>query len=251
METTVLSPFRSRTSWGAIFAGVFVAFACDILLVMLGLAVGAAAIDLSAANPFAGIGIGSLIWITLSGIISLFVGGYVGGRLSTSADRTEGALNGLVVWSLFVVASLFVAGSGVAGIMGGTLSLAKQGGAAAASSGGGSIVEDILAQTNLTKPPQTRPGEPVPPLTQDQRKTAQVIAKNTGLTLQQAENLVRNTAQTAQSPQTSQQAQQVGQSVATYSSAALFGAFAFFALLLVAGVLGGRLGSRPAVVVTA
>jgi hypothetical protein len=248
METVVTSPPRSRTSWGAIFAGVVVALATQVLFVMLGLAVGAAAIDASASNPFAGIGVGSLIWLALSGIVSLFAGGYVSGRLSSSPDRGEGALNGLVVWALFLVVSLFVAGSGVAGVVGGALSVAKSGGQAAAGRGGG-IVEDVLARSELTQTPQGQAAQK--PLTNEQRQTAQVIAKNTGLTQQQAENLVRNTNAAATSPQASRQAQQVGASVATYSSAALFGMVIFFVLLAVASVLGGRTGVPEVRVVAA
>lgn len=246
---TVISPGRSRTSWGAIFAGGLVALAVQVLLVMLGLAVGAAAIDPSAANPFAGIGIGSVIWLVVSGIVSLFAGAYVTGRLSGVVNRSDGGLNGLVVWALFLVVSLFVAGSGAAGVVGGVFSLGKQGAQAAGSVDRG-VVEDIITRSGLTEPPPPN----APPLTQQQREAAQSLAKNSGLTQQEAENAVRRGKQELGQLNLGQQAQNIGGAVATYSSAALFGLVVFFALLLVASYLGGAVGARAKreeVVVTA
>lgn len=240
---TVISPARSRTSWGAIFAGVLVAIASQVLLVMLGLAVGAAAIDPNAASPFSGLGIGSIIWLVLSGFLSLFAGAYVTGRLSGVVNRADGGLNGLVVWALFLVTSMFVAGSGAAGVVGGAISLGKTGASAAGGADSG-VLEDIITRSGVTEAPQAEPGKPVPPLTQEQREAAEVIAQNTGLTQQEAENAVRRGQQELGQINLGQQAQDIGGAVATYSSAALFGLVVFFALLLVAGYLGGAMGVR-------
>lgn len=240
---TVITPARSRTSWGAIFAGVIVAIALQVLLVMLGLAVGAAAIDPNAANPFSGIGIGSVIWLVLSGIVSIFVGAYVTGRLSGAVNRSDGGLNGLVVWALFLVVGLFVAGSGAAGVVGGVYSLGKSGASAAGRADSG-VLEDIVTRSGITQPPQAEPGKPVPPLTQQQREAAESLAKNTGLTQQEAENAIRRGKQELGQINLGRKAQDVGGTVATYSSAALFGLVVFFALLLVSSYVGGVVGVR-------
>lgn len=240
---TVITPARSRTSWGAIFAGVIVAIALQLLLVMLGLAVGAAAIDPQASNPFAGIGVGSVIWLALSGVASIFAGAYVTGRLSGAVNRSDGGLNGLVVWALFLVVGLFVAGSGAAGVVGGVYSFGKQGVSAASQADSG-VLEDIVTRSGLTDPPRAEPGKPVPPLTPDQREAAETLAQNTGLTQQEAENAVRRGQQELGQVNIGRQAQDVGGAVATYSSAALFGLVVFFTLLLVSSYAGGVAGVR-------
>jgi hypothetical protein len=75
---------RRRISWGAIFAGVTVVLAVQLLLSMLGLGV-----SLSFVNPAEGnspntssIGLGAGTWWGVSYLIALFAGGYVAGRLA-------------------------------------------------------------------------------------------------------------------------------------------------------------------------
>lgn len=247
---TVLSPTRSRTNWGAIFAGAFVAVGAQILLLVLGLAIGLTAIDANAQNPFSGLGIGSLIWLLITAVLSLFAGAYVTGRLSTAATKTDGVLNGAVVWALFLVFSVFVTGSGISGIAGGLGSIA-QSGASAADSG---VVEDVLERSGLTQEPESpqaqqakeqmrqedaqQQGEPG----LSQQDAVDVIAKNTGLSREQAQNLLLR-AREGVGQIDEQDARGFGAAVTQYSSVAFWGLFALLAVMLVSAMIGGSLGA--------
>jgi hypothetical protein len=127
-------PFK-RISWGAVFAGVLIALVVQLLLSLLGLAIGFGSIDpMSESNPFAGLATGALIWWIISMLIALFVGGWAAGRLSgifTSFDRV---LHGILAFSVYSLVTFYlltttVGGiiSGVGGLVGQTLSLAGQG----------------------------------------------------------------------------------------------------------------------------
>lgn len=90
-----------RISWGALFAGVAVAFAVQLWLSILGIAIGA-----STFNPATGgasgtaIGIGAGIWFVVSASLALFAGGWVAGRLSNSYRPFETGLHGFITWAL-------------------------------------------------------------------------------------------------------------------------------------------------------
>ncbi|MCO4753960.1 MAG: hypothetical protein KC478_05735 [Bacteriovoracaceae bacterium] len=102
-----------RVSWGAIFAGLVLALAVQFMLGLLGTGIG-----LVSANPqdgmnFSALGLGSIIWMALVFLVSLFVGGYVASRLSTNIKSFAGTINSLVVWTLVVGLNFAIAGSGV------------------------------------------------------------------------------------------------------------------------------------------
>lgn len=90
-----LLPVRSRVSWGAILAGLVLAFATYLLLGALGTAVG-----LTASQNVGGQGlaIGAAIWAILSLLIALFLGGFVTSRMTVGENRGEAAVYGLLLW---------------------------------------------------------------------------------------------------------------------------------------------------------
>src|SRR5919112_5322125 len=90
----------SRISWGAVIAGAVVALAIALMLNALGAGVGATTIDATGRDsPSASsFGIGAAIWLLISNLIGLGVGGYVAARLSGTSDNTDGTLHGLAVW---------------------------------------------------------------------------------------------------------------------------------------------------------
>ncbi|MCE4226670.1 PhnA-like protein, partial [Methylobacterium sp. C25] len=71
-------------SWGAIFAGVFIALILQLILNLLGLGLGLTSISATeGTNPSAStVGIGAGLWWVISGIIAAAAGGYTAGRLS-------------------------------------------------------------------------------------------------------------------------------------------------------------------------
>ena len=122
--TAVATPAVKRVSWGAIFVGVVIAMVVQLLLGVLGIAIGASAINpLHEANPLDGIGMGAGIYWIISSIISLFVAGYAAGALTTVQSRRDRTLHGLAVWGLATLLLFLVIGSGVGRLIGGTASM--------------------------------------------------------------------------------------------------------------------------------
>lgn len=109
---------RSRISWGAVIAGAIVAVTIGLMLHALGAGIGATTIDAAARDtPTAsGFGIGAAVWMLVSNLIGLAVGGYVAARLSGTADNTDGTLHGLAVWGTTFLISAVLLGNLVAGM---------------------------------------------------------------------------------------------------------------------------------------
>jgi len=113
--TLVAGRVIRHISWGAIIAGIAIALVTMLALNMLGLAVGAATID-PATDPTPvepGLGTGAMIWLAASNLISLFLGGYVAGRMSGLANDTDGAIHGLVTFGAVVLLGLTVTTSAI------------------------------------------------------------------------------------------------------------------------------------------
>jgi hypothetical protein len=109
-----------RVSWGAVFAGAVVAVAIGLMLNALGAGVAAAMVDAAeretpSATSF---GIGAAIWLLVSNLIGLGVGGYVAARLSGNADDTDGTLHGMAVWATTFLISAILVGNMMAGAAG-------------------------------------------------------------------------------------------------------------------------------------
>lgn len=125
-ENPVIGMVR-RASWGSIFAGLFVTLIVQVILTLLGVAIGAATIEpLSQRNPAEGLGTATAIWLVVSGLIALFTGAWVAGRLSGGPRRMDGLLHGVVTFSVAEVAMLLLLSSGLGAIIGGAGSLVTQ-----------------------------------------------------------------------------------------------------------------------------
>ena len=120
-----LAPSRMRRiSWGAIFAGVAIALSLQLLLNLLGLGIGASTIDVRQGDtPGSGLAIGAGVWFAISALLSLLAGGWAAGRLAGVPDRKDGMLHGFTTWSVTAIATIFLLGSAVGGILGGSASL--------------------------------------------------------------------------------------------------------------------------------
>lgn len=134
VDETVVSPSfyaprESRVAWGAVFAGVIIALIAQIMMNILGAAVGAAAIDPEAAiNPIGPtISTGAVIWIAVSSLISLFLGGFVAARLAGIPDNLEGVLHGLLTWAIATFITLFFLSSTVGSVFAGVSSVLTEG----------------------------------------------------------------------------------------------------------------------------
>lgn len=113
--------------WGAVFAGLAVGLATQIVFALIGLAAGLSAVDPRAADPIGAIPAAAGIWTGLSMLIAAFIGGYVASRLSGVSLRNDGALHGVVTWGVTTVAFVYLATSAAGALLGGTVNILAQG----------------------------------------------------------------------------------------------------------------------------
>ncbi len=122
-------PALRRMSWGAIFSGAFCGLAIALTLDALGVGV-LGLISQPGAGMTHGLTLASAIWLIVASLVSFFIGGWVSGRLAAVPNRGTGALHGLTVWGLAVVAVAVMLG----GIAAGTVQMAASASNAAAAS---------------------------------------------------------------------------------------------------------------------
>jgi hypothetical protein len=79
-----------------VFAGASVAVALWVLLQMIGMGAGLAAVSLDDAGSLRSVGIGTTVWTFIAPLLALFAGGVVAGRLATTYDARVGAMHGLI-----------------------------------------------------------------------------------------------------------------------------------------------------------
>lgn len=111
-----------RVSWGAIFAGVFFATVLQVMFTLLGAAVGFGPLR-EQSNPSQAMAIGSGIWLLVTGLVSIWMGACVAGRLSGGPLRADGMLHGLLAWSVSTVVALGLLATTIGSVIGGTAAL--------------------------------------------------------------------------------------------------------------------------------
>lgn len=163
-----------RLSWGAIFAGLIVAMVTQIVLSVLGLAIGLTIWD--PGDAAAGLAQGAGIWMAVAALISLFAGGVVTGRLAGVLTVGDGALHGGVMWGLSVVLTLWLTAAGAGMILGGAFQVVSTAAGAGYDLAGEEAVGVALQAA----------------VRGDREAVVQGIAERTGLTRQEADRLVRD-----------------------------------------------------------
>ncbi|MBW3560084.1 MAG: hypothetical protein KY446_04100 [Proteobacteria bacterium] len=101
----------SLINWGSVLAGAVIALAIGGMLSLAGLAIGATALDPTDARSAASVGVGAGLWLALSTVLGMLVGGYVAARSAHNPDHHEGALHGASVWAVGFVLAFFLTGS--------------------------------------------------------------------------------------------------------------------------------------------
>jgi hypothetical protein len=275
--------FASRVSWGAVFAGAVVAIAIGLMLNALGAGVGATTVDATArGTPSASsLGIGAAVWILVSNLIGLAVGGYVAARLSGTADNTDGTLHGLAVWGTTFLISAVLLGNLVAGITStvttgasNLLSGIAQGAGSIASTVGqqaasrvdtGTLQATTQAAVNRVQGALSGTGGDPAAMSSDQRKAeigtlvtrrvtdgslsqqdrdrlSQLVAAEYGISPQEAQQRVQQAEQ--QATQATQRAEEAARRAADVTATgASTAAFAVFATMLL-GAIASVLGAR-------
>ncbi len=114
-----------RMSWGAVFAGLFIVFAIQLLFSLLGFGVGLRLVQpASGGGADAGnIGLGAVVWWMVTYLIALIVGCYAAAWLAGTTRSFDGALHGVVTWAMGLAVSLFLVTSAIGGLIGGALSI--------------------------------------------------------------------------------------------------------------------------------
>ncbi len=107
---------KNRVQFGPIVAGVLTAIATLLILTVLGLAIGASALEPRDVGE--GIGAGAAIWGIVSALIAFFLGGWVAAKTAAVAGAGSGLINGLMVGAAIITLVLWLTGSGVSGILG-------------------------------------------------------------------------------------------------------------------------------------
>ena len=125
-----------RLSWGAIFAGVVIAVAIQLVLGILGTGIGLTMVDpVEGTTPgAAGFGIGAGLYWLVTTIVALGAGGYAAARVGGATDRFDALVHGLVVWGVTLILTLYLLTSAVGGIIGGAF---RTVGAVAGAAGSG------------------------------------------------------------------------------------------------------------------
>src|SRR5581483_6032365 len=231
-ERRALWPGLQRVRWGAVFAGLFFTVVTQMLLTVLGLAIGLTAVDPRQGAPGEAFGWGAAIWAVLSLIVSLFVGAYMTGRLSNVSNRGDGALNGALTWAVSLVVMLYLVGSGAASLVSGVFGLlgtAANTAAVVAGQTAGSVASNGNNVVNQAK------------------ETVENLGINVDRLQQRAENTAQsaqNTAERATTPGTpeNQQAKQAAAKAADYAAGGawslLIAALIGLAIAAWAGALG-------------
>ena len=113
-----------RISWAAIFGGVVLVVAIQLLLSMLGAGIGLGTVNTNAGSTpdASSFGIGAGVWWVVSSVVALGFGGYVAAWLAGIELRWDGLLHGLVTWGIATLLTIYLLSSAVGGIIGGGFS---------------------------------------------------------------------------------------------------------------------------------
>lgn len=134
-------------SWAAVLAGVTVAIAVQIGLAELCLAAGMALYQPAEPGSAAvSLAVGTVAALLVCSLISVFVGGWVSGRMKCHHSPIEAAVHGMLVWAVSGIAALILTGISIGMLAGGALSLLGQG-ISGAAKGVGAAVPAVVQAT--------------------------------------------------------------------------------------------------------
>ena len=144
----------ARVRWSAVWAGLVAATGLQILLFVLGAAVG---ISVMGGGSGGGLTLGEGIWALVILIITLFVGGLVAGRLAAVRTGFESLVHGTLVWALSLMIGAWFVFMTATHALGGALNIAGNvtGGALSAVGGvtgpiAGQAAGDVASRRNPT-----------------------------------------------------------------------------------------------------
>jgi hypothetical protein len=203
-------PTVKRISLNAIFAGIVVSFSIMSLLNLFGLGIGSILLDPSSEGSLS-LGAGTVMWIIITGVLSLFAGGWVAGRLSPNLLPFESALHGMMVWGISMFISFFLIASSVSLVVGGASSMI---GSSLSAVGKGAAA---IGQETVSFGPKAV--ETAKSLFPDQMATLKQIQEQANEVLEKAQHKMHEAQQSLQNDQSSKKLQkQLGTLVSDYFS---------------------------------
>ncbi len=114
-DVTVVATDDDRSlHWGPIVAGLVTALSTFILLSLLALGAGLAAVSPEGSPPTA---IATIV-SSLIALVSFFLGGFVAAWSSGVTEAARGALYGFLVWATWLVVMLVLSGLGLSSLFG-------------------------------------------------------------------------------------------------------------------------------------
>lgn len=105
-ETVPVERRQPILRWSAVLAGAACSIGFWILLQLLGVGLGLAAVDVDDIRSLRGAGAGTTLWSLVSPLIAMFFGGLIAGHLSQTYDRKLAGTHGLVMWALTSIVGL-------------------------------------------------------------------------------------------------------------------------------------------------
>lgn len=118
-NTVVTTRFADRISWSAVLSGSVVALALHMALSTLGIGIGAASVDaFNRKSPTKGVPTMLFVWMFVSGLLALFAGGTIAGRLAGTVPM-DSTIHGIISWALATVVILVLAMTSVGYAVGG------------------------------------------------------------------------------------------------------------------------------------
>lgn len=230
IETTGLEPEHPPSiRWGAVIAGFAVGVGVHLLLTLIGVAGGFAAVGAGVRPDGSEASIAAALWNTVSMLVAAFIGGWVAARSSSLRRSTDGMLHGIVSWGatvlFFAIVTGTITGNAVTGMFGGARSIAST----AATTTNGTAMTEFFAS-----------------IERGDRSTAiNVLRERMGMSDEQATTAVdralalRRDAQSGVPTETASDAAKAASIASTWLSAAIL-------LSLIAGAGGGLVGARGA-----
>jgi hypothetical protein len=241
-------------SFRAILAGWLIATGIAGLLYTAGLALGFSSFDAwNAAGSAKGIGIGTGIWMILTWVAALFLGGMFASWFDGRDDDTSGALHGVTVWGLSMTTTALWLALGLSHAMAGHGSMSMgdmhpgSGASKPAAMAGGDAV--AVLDANVTYRLSSQPGghdHSAAPIVaaliagKDDIASA-LLAAQTGTSQADAAGALQQLAPEVQAAR--QETRLAADRAAHYAAMTLWIAFLSAFLALLAAAIGGWLGA--------
>ena len=134
-----------HVSWSAVIAGLVLSMTIVAALVILGAALGLSIMDFRNGISVKAMSWGSGIWWILAGSVAIFCGSFVAGRLSENVSSFAGVINGLLVWALLSLSSIYVLVGGAVRTTQGAVNSVSAIATGAVSAGGSLNLDGIKA----------------------------------------------------------------------------------------------------------